>query len=108
MFGIAVLACSLGAWGVLWRRSADFRRMGDFHRRAAMILGQAGGSGCMDVPGADESLFEPTLRRAYLYHRNRGRQYSRVARRPWLSVPLDPMPPWAFPEFLEEAMGDEP
>ena len=104
MIGVAVAACSLGLPLGLWRRSTEFQRLAASHQRAAAILAEEGGSGCMDVPGADEGLFEPTLRRAYLYHRALGRRYSRAARRPWLSVDSGPPPEWAYPQALAELL----
>jgi hypothetical protein len=104
MIGVAATGCALGLLLGLGRRSVAFERLAVFHHRAAAILAEEGGSGCMDVPGADEGLFEPKLRRAYLYHHDLGRRYSRAARRPWLSVSSGPPPAWAYPNVLTEVL----
>ena len=45
--------------------------------------------------------------RAYLYHRDRGKLYSRAARRPWLSADLEPDPEWAYPKALTDVLRAE-
>lgn len=104
MIVVAVSACALGLPLELWRRSEAFWQLAAFHHRAATILAEEGGSGCMDVPGVDEELYEPTIRRAYLYHHNMGLRYSHAARRPWLSVDPGPQPGWAYPKVLAEIL----
>jgi hypothetical protein len=103
MLGVAVLGSSLGAFGALWRRSIVFRERADFHHVAANILAEQGGSGCMDN-GENDELYDPALRRAYLYHRRLGKAYSRAARRPWLSVTYAAPPRWAYPPRLIDVL----
>jgi hypothetical protein len=103
LIAVAVFASALGAAIEIWRRSASFVRLADFHHVAAHVLSEAGGSGCMDN-GTNDELYDPILRKAYLYHHNLGRAYSRAARRPWLPVPPEANPAWAYPPDLVEAL----
>jgi hypothetical protein len=103
MLGVAVLDCSLGLPGALWHRSVVFRERATFHQTATAILAEAGGSGCMDN-GENDNLFDPTLRKAYFYHRGLGIEYSRAARRPWLSVRYEAPPRWAYPPDLLDVL----
>ncbi len=88
MIMVAATACGFGLLVEL-RRMSEFERLARFHHRSAAILAEEGGSGCMDVPGVDEAMDEPTLRRAYLFHRDRGRLSARATRRPWLPAAPD-------------------
>jgi hypothetical protein len=104
---VVAMTCSMGDLGRLWRRSADCRRLATLHQSAAQVLSEEGGLGCMDN-GASDELFEPALRRAFLYHRSLARAYFQAARRPWLAVPSDAPPAGAYPQCLVEALNATP